>query len=91
MSGQDSKLFVTAVGAAAVGAAFLFPHNHEEKMHRRIATQYQIEDESSFSRESVTVRVPATSANIGPGCTCIPRISGDGGFPLQKGFALSSR
>lgn len=46
----------------------LFPHNHEEKMRRRIATRYQIEDENSAPRESVTVRVPATSANVGPGC-----------------------
>jgi hypothetical protein len=48
----------------------VFPHNHEEKMRRRIATRYQIEDENSSPRESVTVRVPATSANVGPGCTC---------------------
>ena len=48
----------------------LFPHNHEEKMRRRIATRYQIEDENSAPRESVTVRVPATSANVGPGCEC---------------------
>ena len=47
----------------------LFPHNHEEKMRRRIATRYQIEDENSAPRDSVTVRVPATSANVGPGCT----------------------
>jgi hypothetical protein len=47
----------------------IFPHNHEEKMRRRIATRYQIEDENSSPRESVTVRVPATSANVGPGCT----------------------
>jgi len=115
----DSKLLVTAVGAAAMGAALavmamkmtennnkaaeaskpiyrprsivmandpkettpslqrqdsgnlLFPHNHEEKMRRRIATRYQIEDENSSPRESVTVRVPATSANVGPGYDCI--------------------
>lgn len=115
-SSQDSKLFATAVGAAAAGAALavmalkmtennkesdqysrwhkpavlmndptdttgpalkrqdsgnlLLPHNHEEKMRRRIATRYQIEDENSAPRDSVTVRVPATSANVGPGCTC---------------------
>ncbi len=111
MSNQDTKLLVTAVGAAAAGAALavmamkmiekkdepelkrwhkpavlmndgppllkrqdsgsniVFPHNHEEKMRRRIATRYQIEDENSSPRESVTVRVPATSANVGPGCT----------------------
>eukprot|EP00934_Nitzschia_sp_Nitz4_P001748 Nitzschia sp. Nitz4//scaffold44_size153857//85038//86536//NITZ4_002729-RA/size153857-snap-gene-0.211-mRNA-1//-1//CDS//3329552181//1748//frame0 len=49
----------------------VFPHNHEEKMRRRIATRYQIEDENSAPRELVTVRVPATSANIGPGYDCL--------------------
>jgi homoserine kinase len=46
----------------------LFPHNHEEKMRRRIATRYTIEEENNMPRDSVTVRVPATSANVGPGC-----------------------
>lgn len=46
----------------------LFPHNHEEKMRRRIATRYTIEEENNLPRSSVTVRVPATSANVGPGC-----------------------
>jgi homoserine kinase len=46
----------------------LFPHNHEEKMRRRIATRYTIEEENNLPRNSVTVRVPATSANVGPGC-----------------------
>eukprot|EP00428_Durinskia_dybowskii_P002416 CAMPEP_0170305958 /NCGR_PEP_ID=MMETSP0116_2-20130129/53359_1 /TAXON_ID=400756 /ORGANISM="Durinskia baltica, Strain CSIRO CS-38" /LENGTH=124 /DNA_ID=CAMNT_0010558021 /DNA_START=88 /DNA_END=459 /DNA_ORIENTATION=- len=53
------------------GSNIVFPHNHEEKMRRRIATRYQIEDENSSPRESVTVRVPATSANVGPGYDCI--------------------
>jgi hypothetical protein len=48
--------------------AMLFPHNHEEKMRRRIATRYTIEEENNLGRDSVTVRVPATSANVGPGC-----------------------
>jgi hypothetical protein len=47
----------------------LFPHNHEEKMKRRIATRYTIEEDNTKPRNSVTVRVPATSANVGPGCT----------------------
>ena len=50
--------------------AMLFPHNHEEKMRRRIATRYTIEEENNLGRDSVTVRVPATSANVGPGCKC---------------------
>ena len=48
--------------------AMLFPHNHEAKMRRRIATRYSIEEENHLGRDSVTVRVPATSANVGPGC-----------------------
>jgi hypothetical protein len=46
----------------------LFPHNHEEKMRRRIAARAAVEDENLTPRRSVTVRVPATSANVGPGC-----------------------
>lgn len=46
----------------------LFPYNHEEKMKRRIAHRFSIEEENITPRESVTVRVPATSANMGPGC-----------------------
>ena len=46
----------------------IFPHNHEEKMRRRVATRYSIEEENNTPRQSVTVRVPATSANVGPGC-----------------------
>mmetsp|Transcript_27013 Transcript_27013/g.55906 ORF Transcript_27013/g.55906 Transcript_27013/m.55906 type:complete len:472 (-) Transcript_27013:306-1721(-) len=49
----------------------LFPHNHEAKMRRRIATRYTIEEENNLGRNSVTVRVPATSANVGPGYDCI--------------------
>jgi hypothetical protein len=61
--------------SASIGAikresseAMLFPHNHEAKMRRRIATRYTIEEENNLGRDSVTVRVPATSANVGPGC-----------------------
>lgn len=46
----------------------LFPHNHEEKMKRRIAQRVSVEEENKTPRNSVTVRVPATSANVGPGC-----------------------
>lgn len=52
-------------------ASLLFPHNHEEKMRRRVATRYSIEEENNTPRDSVTVRVPATSANVGPGCKFI--------------------
>ena len=46
----------------------VFPHNHEEKMRRRIASRVAIEEDNLTPRNSVTVRVPATSANMGPGC-----------------------
>uniref|UniRef100_A0A7S2S6X3 Homoserine kinase n=2 Tax=Eucampia antarctica TaxID=49252 RepID=A0A7S2S6X3_9STRA len=45
----------------------IFPHNHEEKMKRRIASRVAIEADNSTPRNSVTVRVPASSANMGPG------------------------
>lgn len=40
-------------------------------MRRRIATRVSVEEENSTPRTSVTVRVPATSANVGPGYDCI--------------------
>lgn len=49
----------------------LMPHSHEERMRRRIAARMTIEDENSQPRQSVTVRVPASSANCGPGYDCI--------------------
>ncbi|KAL3940389.1 MAG: hypothetical protein SGBAC_005065 [Bacillariaceae sp.] len=52
-------------------ASLLFPHNHEEKMRRRVATRYSIEEENNTPRDLVTVRVPATSANVGPGYDCL--------------------
>mmetsp|Transcript_10226 Transcript_10226/g.12941 ORF Transcript_10226/g.12941 Transcript_10226/m.12941 type:complete len:435 (+) Transcript_10226:128-1432(+) len=52
-------------------SGILFPHNHEEKMKRRIAARVLVEDENMTARQSVTVRVPATSANVGPGYDCI--------------------
>jgi len=50
-------------------SVFLFPHNHEEKMKRRI--RGSVEVENMTPRNSVTVRVPASSANVGPGYDCI--------------------
>jgi homoserine kinase len=49
-------------------SSVLFPHNHEEKMRRLVTARAAVEDENSQPRQSVTVRVPATSANMGPGC-----------------------
>jgi len=48
--------------------SLLFPHNHEEKMRRRIAARTIVEEDNFQPRDSVTVRVPASSANMGPGC-----------------------
>lgn len=49
----------------------LLPHNFEEKMRRRVAARVAIEDQNQTPRQSVTVRVPATSANMGPGCKLV--------------------
>mmetsp|Transcript_32407 Transcript_32407/g.35916 ORF Transcript_32407/g.35916 Transcript_32407/m.35916 type:complete len:429 (+) Transcript_32407:108-1394(+) len=49
----------------------LLPHNHEERMRRRIANRVAVEEDNSTPRSSVTVRVPATSANMGPGYDCL--------------------
>jgi hypothetical protein len=51
------------------GQKILLPHNHEEKMRRTIAARALVEEDNFHPRDSVTVRVPATSANMGPGCT----------------------
>ena len=63
---------VTMDAATAGGAVdVLMPHSHEERMRRRIATRISVEEENSVPRTSVTVRVPASSANCGPGYDCI--------------------
>mmetsp|Transcript_16412 Transcript_16412/g.33005 ORF Transcript_16412/g.33005 Transcript_16412/m.33005 type:complete len:433 (-) Transcript_16412:757-2055(-) len=53
------------------GSTVLMPHQYEEKMRKRIAARVAVEDENLAPRNSVTVRVPATSANVGPGYDCI--------------------
>jgi len=57
-------------GIQRESSVLLFPHNHEEKMSRRIQ-RASVEEENLNPRDSVTVRVPATSANVGPGYDCI--------------------
>lgn len=49
----------------------LMPHQHEEKMIRQIAARAIVEEDNLRPRDSVTVRVPASSANMGPGCTFV--------------------
>mmetsp|Transcript_38215 Transcript_38215/g.88920 ORF Transcript_38215/g.88920 Transcript_38215/m.88920 type:complete len:452 (-) Transcript_38215:123-1478(-) len=53
------------------GGVVVFPYNHEEKMRRRIASRIAVEAENVTPRNSVTVRVPGTSANMGPGYDCL--------------------
>lgn len=57
--------------ASKRGSTVLMPHQYEEKMKKRIAARVAVEDENRAPRNSVTVRVPATSANVGPGYDCI--------------------
>lgn len=52
------------------GNSIVFPFNHEEKMRRLVAARAAVEEDNILPRQSVTVRVPATSANMGPGCKC---------------------
>jgi len=64
-SQRDSLIYEQPPGETA---GILFPYNHEEKMRRRIAARVAVEEDNMTPRNSVTVRVPATSANVGPGC-----------------------
>ena len=51
---------------------FLYPHEHEKKMQNRLESNGMEEDISDLSeRTKVVVRVPATSANLGPGFDAI--------------------
>lgn len=49
----------------------LLSFNHEKKMKKRIETRETIEEENRAPRSRVTVKVPATSANMGPGYDCM--------------------
>ena len=40
-------------------------------MNRKIALRSSVEQENAIPRDLVVVRVPATSANIGPGYDCL--------------------
>lgn len=61
----------TNSSSSTADTTVLMPHSHEERMRRRIAARMAVEDENSQPRQSVTVRVPASSANCGPGYDCI--------------------
>lgn len=60
-----------SMGSEQRSESIIFPHNHEEKMRRRIAARVAVEEDNLTPRNSVTVRVPATSANLGPGYDCL--------------------
>ena len=47
------------------------PHQHEKKMNERLFQTGSIDDEDGTERTKVVVRVPATSANLGPGFDAI--------------------
>lgn len=42
-------------------------HQHEKKMNERLFTSSNEDEEDNVERTKVVVRVPATSANLGPG------------------------
>ena len=72
---QDPEYDLAASSKSSGGEqdhpSVLMPHSHEERMRRRIAARMAVEDENSVPRTSVTVRVPASSANCGPGYDCV--------------------
>jgi len=53
------------------GGEVLKPHQHEKKMAQKLALRSSVELENQRPRDLVTVRVPATSANMGPGFDCL--------------------
>mmetsp|Transcript_38200 Transcript_38200/g.44493 ORF Transcript_38200/g.44493 Transcript_38200/m.44493 type:complete len:447 (-) Transcript_38200:430-1770(-) len=59
------------LGRSTSSGTILFPHNHEDKMKKRILHRASVEQENRAPRKSVTVKVPASSANMGPGYDCI--------------------
>jgi hypothetical protein len=70
--GANSSCLDTSLNSKQT--AVILPHNHEERMRRIISARASVEDDNAIPRRSVTVRVPATSANMGPGCTYYPRV-----------------
>ena len=47
------------------------PHQHEKKMSERLFHTSSVDEEDGIERTRVVVRVPATSANLGPGFDAI--------------------
>jgi homoserine kinase len=65
---QSTSILLSEADNKEESQRLLMPHQHEERMRRKIAARAHIEEENFVPRDSVTVRVPATSANMGPGC-----------------------
>jgi homoserine kinase len=49
----------------------LLPHQHEARMMEKVKTRETIAVENAIPRDYVKVRVPASSANMGPGFDCL--------------------
>ena len=65
---EDASSYAERLAASqANSSSVVFPFNHEEKMRRLITTRHEVEEENTIPRNSVTVQVPATSANMGCG------------------------
>ena len=65
---RRSFIYEDTAGDHRESSTTLFPHNHEEKMRRRVVARAAVEEDNLTPRRLVTVRVPATSGNVGPGC-----------------------
>lgn len=62
---KPPKSSVATVKPSTSSGKIVYPHEHEKKMLERL--QGDGPDESMVERRKVVVRVPATSANLGPG------------------------
>lgn len=67
---KQSKVdFISSPTKSGGNLDTLFPHKHEARMGERIRTSSDAEE--NMERTKVVVRVPATSANLGPGFDAI--------------------
>jgi len=74
---ESLKQQVARLLSAQEAPSIFFPHEHENKMQQRINSISEAGivkadvEETAFERNKVVVRVPATSANLGPGLQII--------------------
>ena len=57
----------TALSSQSVNENVLYPYEHERRMNERLKIQRELDELDHMERNKVVVRVPATSANVGPG------------------------